>query len=62
MVTKFDIFIEQGLFNHTGVDFVTYYDKRHKMFTARAANARIGMSPVRLIQCDCSFQISSFLQ
>ncbi|MBE6946938.1 MAG: hypothetical protein E7454_01620 [Ruminococcaceae bacterium] len=42
MVTKFDIFIEQGLFNHTGVDFVTYYDKRHKMFTARAANARIG--------------------
>ena len=42
MVTKFDIFTEKGLFNHIGVDFVTYYDTKHKLFTARAANARIG--------------------
>lgn len=42
MVRKYYTFIEKDLFNHIGVDFVIYYDKKHKMFTSRAENARIG--------------------
>lgn len=34
MFNKYTAFINNGLFNHSGVEFVTYYDPTHSTFVA----------------------------
>lgn len=41
MFTKYITFINNSLFNHTGVVFVTYYDPKHNAFTACEPDSRV---------------------
>ena len=41
MFTKYHTFINNSLFNHTGVEFVTYYDPSHNAFVAYELDVRV---------------------
>ena len=41
MFTKYNTFINNDLFNHSGVEFVTYYDPSHNAFIARRLDVRV---------------------
>lgn len=44
MKNKYDIFINNGLFNHSGIDFVVCYHRRNRAFTIRKLDSRIGVN------------------